>query len=312
MLKKNLAICLALTLLLSGCAANKNTSNNKAGNSNSTTVSDNKQSSNKPTTSVEKATATPTPTKNAEPASTTKAFTPIAVPDASALSTKAISWSWMYSVKDNADLLSKYHGYGQGDTSQKIIYLTFDEGYEYGYTASILDTLKANDVHAAFFCTDFFVTGNFNGVKNADLVKRMANEGHLICNHSVHHKSMPTFTDESAFDAELTGVENDVNALGFKMSHFFRPPEGTFSEQSLYYTQKLGYRTVFFNLAYVDYDTEKQPDPETAKATILKNTKPGMICLLHAVSKTNATILDSLLKEWKAEGYEFKSLNDLP
>ena len=96
------------------------------------------------------------------------------------------------------------------------------------------------------------------------------------------------------------------------MSNFFRPPMGDFSELSLYYTQKLGYKSIFFALAYLDYDTSNQPNPDTAKASLLKSTRPGMICLLHAVSKTNAQILDSLIKEWKNEGYEFKTLNELP
>ena len=187
-----------------------------------------------------------------------------------------------------------------------------DEGYEYGYTASILDTLKANDVKVTFFVTKPYVTGSFNGVKDEDLVKRMANEGHIIGNHTVHHKSMPTILNEAEFDAELTGVEQAVDAIpGCKISKFFRPPMGNFSELSLYYAQKLGYRSIFFAFAYNDYDVKNQPDPVKAKALILKNTKPGMICLLHAESKTNAEILDSLIKEWKKEGYVFKSLNDL-
>lgn len=149
-------------------------------------------------------------------------------------------------------------------------------------------------------------------MKDAVLVKRMSDEGHIIGNHSVQHKSMPSFHDEAAFDAELTGVEQAVAAIpGCKVSKFFRPPMGEFSELSLYYTQKLGYRSIFFAFAYNDYDVNNQPDPVKAKAMILKNTKPGMICLLHAVSKTNAEILDSLIKEWKSEGYTFKTPNEL-
>lgn len=242
-----------------------------------------------------------------------KTFEPVTVANPESLQTKTIGWSWKYSPRDNAALLSKYKGYAFGDTSKKIIYLTFDEGYENGYTASILDTLKANNVNAAFFVTAPFVTGSYNGVKDTELLKRMINEGHLICNHSVQHKSMPSFTDESAFDKELSGVEAAVNSTpGLKISKFFRPPMGEFSELSLYYTQKLGYKSIFFAFAYNDYDVDNQPDPATAKSNILKETQPGMICLLHAVSKTNASILDSLIKDWKSQGYEFKTLNDLP
>jgi peptidoglycan-N-acetylmuramic acid deacetylase len=242
-----------------------------------------------------------------------KSFNPSIVSDTASLSTKAIDWSWLYSSRDSADLLQKYRGYGFGDTSQKIIYLTFDEGYENGYTESILNTLKANNVQAAFFVTKPYVTGSFNGVADSELLKRMSNEGHIIANHSVNHKSMPKFTDENAFNAELVGVEEAVNSIpGCRMSKYFRPPEGTFSELSLYYTQKLGYKSVFFSLAYQDYNVDAQPDPAEAKAKLLKNTRNGMICLLHAVSKTNAVILDSLIKEWKNQGYEFKTLDNLP
>jgi peptidoglycan-N-acetylmuramic acid deacetylase len=242
-----------------------------------------------------------------------KVFTPTVQSTLTGLDTQKIEWSWAYSPKSSAALLSKYHGYAFGDTSQKNIYLTFDEGYEFGYTSSILDTLKANNVKAAFFITAPYVTGSFNGIKNIDLIKRMENEGHIIGNHSVHHKSMPSFKDESAFDSELTGVESAVaNIPGLKISKFFRPPMGDFSELSLYYTQRLSYKTIFFSLAYYDYDVKNQPDPEKSKSFLLKSTKPGMICLLHAESKTNATILDNLLKEWKSEGYTFRTLNELP
>ncbi|MBU3091962.1 polysaccharide deacetylase family protein [Clostridium sp. CF011] len=229
------------------------------------------------------------------------------------LQTKTINWSWAYSPRENSTLLSKYHAYAFGETSKKVIYLTFDEGYENGYTASILDTLKANNVKAAFFVTKPYVTGSFNGAKDIDLVKRMMNEGHIIGNHSVHHKSMPSITNEMDFNSEITENETTVNNIpGLKMSKFFRPPMGDFSELSLYYTQKLGYKSVFFTLAYKDYEPKDQPNPETAKKNLLKQTKPGMICLLHAVSETNTKILDSLIKEWKSQGYEFKTLNDLP
>jgi peptidoglycan-N-acetylmuramic acid deacetylase len=238
---------------------------------------------------------------------------PMEITSVKNLSSKKIEWSWAYSPKSSAALLTKYQGYAFGDTSQKIIYLTFDEGYENGYTASILNTLKANDVQATFFVTLPYVTGSFNGIKDSDLISRMSKEGHVIGNHSVHHKSMPSITDEMQFDAEFTGVENAVAKIpGAKVSKFFRPPMGDFSELSLYYTQKLGYKTIFFSLAYKDYDVNNQPDKETAKHFLLASTKPGMICLLHAESNTNAEILDSLIKEWKNEGYTFKTINELP
>lgn len=290
---------MALVFILSGCAGIKQ--NSAKNNKQATNKSTKKIISNKKLVDKQKIASVPKP------------FTPIVLSNTSSLSTKPVFWSWLYSSRDSAAVLSKYKGYGFGDTSKKVIYLTFDEGYENGYTASILDTLKKNNVHVTFFVTKPYVTGSFNGVPDSELLKRMIKEGHIIGNHSVHHKSMPKFTNEAAFDAELTGVEQAVdNIPGCKMSKYFRPPEGTFSELSLYYAQKLGYKSIFFALAHEDYDPDKQPDPVASKAMLLKNTRNGMICLLHALSKTNANILDSLIKEWKNRGYEFKTLDDLP
>lgn len=335
LIKKNLVLCIALILLLSGCGGAKNqrntnvtTSENekvtsipkeknteesksytKAAESDSNSKSDVNSEDTSKSDSEPKSESTLTPKSTTTP----EPFKTVVSSDISSLSTKAIGWSWLYSSRDSADLLAKYKGYGFGDTSKKVIYLTFDEGYENGYTARILDTLKANNVKATFFVTKPYVTGSFNGVPDSELLKRMSKEGHIIGNHSVQHKSMPTFINEAAFNAELTGVEEAVNSIpGCKMSKYFRPPEGTFSELSLYYTQKLGYKSIFFSLAYKDYNVDNQPNPEEAKATLLKNTRNGTICLLHAVSKTNAEILDSLIKDWKNQGYEFKTLDELP
>jgi len=303
MINKKWVLPLVLTLIMTGCSVGtkKNISKNKPidkANNSSNRPIDNPISGSK---------------NEIDPAVMANTFTPIILPDVATLSNKKIGWSWMYSPRDSAALLAKYQGYAFGDKTKKIIYLTFDEGYENGYTASILDTLKANNVKAAFFVTSPYVTGSFNGAPDLPLVKRMMDEGHIIGNHSVNHKSMPSITDETAFDYEITGNERTVDSIpGLKMSKFFRPPMGEFSELALYYTQKLGYKSIFFSLAHVDFTPTNQPDPATAKANLLKETKPGMICLLHALSKTNAQILDSLIKEWKNEGYEFKTLNDLP
>ncbi len=306
MLRKKLAICLLMsTILLSACSPNSNTTSVKTtGQTAAATKTAGTTQSPQP---KETATAAPSP-------AAVKTFEPAIVNNTKELQTAKIVWGWSDPTNTKySTLLAKYKGYSFGDTSKKTIYLTFDEGYENGYTASILDTLKANNVKAAFFVTAPYVTGSFNGVKDIELLKRMMNEGHLICNHSVQHKSMPGFTDESSFGKELTGVENAVESTpGLKMSKYFRPPMGEFSELSLYYTQMLGYKTILFSLAHNDYTPGNQPDPETAKNKLLKGTRPGMICLLHAVSKTNAEILDSLIKEWKNQGYEFKTLNELP
>ncbi|SCN24723.1 putative polysaccharide deacetylase PdaA precursor [Clostridium sp. N3C] len=231
----------------------------------------------------------------------------------SSLNADRRGWSWLYSPTEAKELLNKYQGYADDGTSNKYIYLTFDEGYENGYTTSILDTLKANDVKAAFFITGAYVEGSYNGTKNVELLKRMVNEGHILGNHSVNHKSMPSIKDEEEFKKEILGVEEAINAIpGLKMSKYFRPPMGDFSELSLYYTQKLGYKSIFFSFAYKDYDVNHQPNPEKSKQMVLEKTKPGSIVLLHPQSKTNAEILDSLIKEWKARGFEFKTLDELP
>lgn len=230
------------------------------------------------------------------------------------LSTKENNWYFVPESNEktprvdiNVEWLKKYNSYYVGDTNNKYIYLTFDEGYENGYTGEILDILKANNVKAAFFVTVPYINSN------KELVKRMADEGNLVCNHSNTHPSMATITDEEKFKLELTSTEEAYKeATGYNMSKFFRPPMGKYSELSLYYTNKLGYKTIFWSLAYKDWLKENQPNPENAKKLILKRTHPGGIYLLHAVSKTNTEILDSIIKEWKSRGYEFKTLNELP
>jgi len=315
-LLKKLSLCLALTIVLSGCTSRVNIKGNKAEPYKPTvpTNSGTKPGKDGPMSKPTNVTIAPSyPMLPDHFIPNKKPFTPVEVSNYLELQTKNISWSWKYSPKSNAALLLKYHGYAFGDTTSKVIYLTFDEGYENGYTASILDTLKANNVQAAFFVTDPYITGAFNGMKNLDLLKRMSNEGHLICNHSVHHMSMSSFIDETKFDQELIGVQSRLdNIPGLKMAKFFRPPMGDFSELSLYYTQKLGYKSIFFSLAYNDWDPKNQPDPVMAKQTLLKDTQPGMICLLHPEGKTNASILDALIKEWTSLGYQFKTLNELP
>lgn len=209
--------------------------------------------------------------------------------------------------KDVLDMIHKYSGYYLGDTSNKIIYLTFDEGYEYGNTPKFLDTLKANNVKATFFVTAPYVNSD------KDYVKRMVDEGHLVGNHTTHHYPMSSITDESKFDYELNNCASLFKEVtGKEMAKFFRPPEGAYSELSLYYAQKLGYRTIFWSSAYEDWDPKHQPDPQSALHLLINRTHPGGIYLLHAESNTNAQILDSLIKDWKSQGYVFKTLDKLP
>jgi peptidoglycan-N-acetylmuramic acid deacetylase len=202
---------------------------------------------------------------------------------------------------------SNYDLYFVGDTSKKILYLTFDEGYENGYTGPILDILKNHNVKAAFFVVKPYVKAN------PDLIKRMVSEGHLVCNHSARHPSMAKVLDFDKFRMELSGVEDVYTEVtGLKMPKFFRPPMGKYSELSLKYTKDLGYKTIFWSFAYKDWELNNQPTPEFAKKRILERTHPGAIILLHAVSKTNAEVLDAVLTEWDKQGYKINTLNELP
>jgi delta-lactam-biosynthetic de-N-acetylase len=206
------------------------------------------------------------------------------------------------------ELISKYSAYYLGDTTKKYLYLTFDEGYEKGYTPMILDTLKKHNVKAAFFVVKPYITSR------PDIIQRMVNEGHLVCNHSTHHPSMASIKDVAKFRNEFIGVEEAYKEVtgGKEMPKFFRPPMGKYSEFSLYNTMQYGYKTIFWSFAYDDWKENKQPSPQYAMNKIMERTHNGAIVLLHAVSKTNADILDEVITQWKSKGYEFKTLNDLP
>ena len=191
------------------------------------------------------------------------------------------------------------------DPCEKVIYLTFDAGYENGNIAKILDVLKAHGAHGAFFVLENLVT------RNTTLIKRMADEGHLVCNHTARHRDMSKMNGDE-FCAELTKLEDLLREhAGVECSKFYRPPEGRFSEANLKTASDMGYKTVFWSLAYADWDNNKQPDPEKAKQLLLSNTHNGAVILLHPTSKTNADILDSLLTEWEAQGYRFGTLDEL-
>jgi len=188
----------------------------------------------------------------------------------------------------------------------KVIYLTFDAGYENGNVEKILDVLKKHKATGAFFLLDHVIT------ENTDLVKRMFNEGHLVCNHTLKHRDMSQITDKNQFAAELASLEDIcLQYTGNKMSKFFRPPQGCFSETNLRHASELGYTTVFWSFAYADWDNDKQPDPEKAYKKLIDGTHNGEILLLHPTSSTNAQIMDRLLTEWEKQGYRFGSLNEL-
>ena len=187
----------------------------------------------------------------------------------------------------------------------KVIYLTFDAGYENGNVAKILDVMKEEQVTGAFF-----VLGNLIK-KEPKLIRRMAEEGHLVCNHTFHHKDM-TRLDDAAFLEELTALEALYReTTGSKMAAYYRPPEGKFSRENLACAQQNGYKTVFWSFAYPDWDNNRQMSPEKAKSIILENAHNGEVMLLHPTSATNAAILGDVIRELKAQGYRFGALDEL-
>lgn len=205
-----------------------------------------------------------------------------------------------------ADALAALDGAYLGDTSEPVIYLTFDAGYENGCTEKILDVLKKQEVPAAFF-----LVGNYME-RNADLVRRMVNEGHTVGNHTMHHPDMAAIGDSAAFRAELEGVEALYQeTVGTELPKYYRPPRGIYSEENLKQAKELGYKTVFWSLAYVDWKNDDQPDPEAAVEKLNARIHPGAVVLLHSTSKTNAQILDRLLAGWKEMGYSFITLDEL-
>lgn len=203
--------------------------------------------------------------------------------------------------------LAQYGAYYLGDTSQKVIYLTFDCGYENGCTEKILDALKKHNAPAAFF-----VVGHM--VESApDIVKRMAAEGHIVANHTYHHPDMSAISDQAAFQEELESLEALYQeTVGESMPKYYRPPQGKYSVENLKQAQALGYKTILWSLAYVDWYTDNQPSAEAAYEKLLPRIHNGAIVLLHSTSQTNADILDELLTRWEEMGYTFASLDELP
>ena len=187
-----------------------------------------------------------------------------------------------------------------------MIYLTFDAGYENGYTPPILDILKKHKIKAAFF-----LVGNYIE-KSPELVKRMYDEGHIIGNHTFHHPDMSKISSKDAFSKELQLLESEYKkVIGQDMPKYYRPPQGKYSESNLKLAKELGYKTIFWSLAYVDWYVDNQPSKEEAFNKLLPRIHPGGVVLLHSTSKTNAEILDELLSKWKSEGYTFGTLDDL-
>ena len=204
------------------------------------------------------------------------------------------------------DQLRQYQAAYIGDVGEKVLYLTFDAGYENGCTARILDTLKEKQVPAAFF-----LVGNYIQ-RSPDLVRRMVAEGHTVGNHTMHHYDMSRLSDKAAFSRELTDLEALYKeTVGQELPKYYRPPQGIYSEENLKMAQELGYQTVFWSLAYVDWNNDAQPTKEAAFSKLLPRTHNGAVVLLHSTSKTNAEILGELIDKWKAMGYRFGTLEEL-
>ncbi len=205
-----------------------------------------------------------------------------------------------------ADELKRYNAYYIGDTNKKVIYLTFDAGYENGHTADILKALKKHNVKATFF-----LVGNYIATSPV-LVRQMVEEGHIVANHTFSHPNMSSISSLEEFCGELKKLEKLYeDTTGQQMVKFYRPPQGKYSVENLQMAKELGYKTFFWSLAYVDWYKDKQPTKEEAFKKLLGRIHPGAIVLLHSTSQTNADILDELLTKWEEMGYTFGSLEEL-
>lgn len=200
---------------------------------------------------------------------------------------------------DIRSMIDKHDGIYVGDTSKKVIYLTFDEGYENGYTPQILDVLKANDVK-----TIFFVTGSYID-RNPELVQRMLDEGHQVGNHTITHPSLPDL-DYEKLENELLGLDKKFYEKFGTSFKYMRPPAGEYSERTLAAAKQLGYKTIFWSFAYDDWYADKIRGADYAYNKVMANLHNGAVYLLHAVSKDNADALDRIIKDIKAQGYEIR------
>lgn len=230
-----------------------------------------------------------------------------------AYSNEAIHWGLKRSTngqppsagKRYDQLLQKFDAFYLGNTNRKEIYLTFDNGYENGYTAQILDVLKEKHVPATFFITGHYLTDQ------PELVKRMVREGHLVGNHSWHHPDFTRINDEQ-LRSELTSLNNKYKELtGGPDMVYLRPPRGIFSERTLALSRELGYYHVLWSLAYVDWKVDEQKGSKYAYEQIMNQIHPGAIILLHSVSKDNADALATIIDDLRKAGYEFKSLDHI-
>ena len=202
--------------------------------------------------------------------------------------------------------LGQYNAYYAENTDKKVLYLTFDAGYENGNTPAILKALKKHNVSATFFVVGTYLD------ENKELIKQMVSEGHTVGNHTWHHKDMSQISTVETFSEEMEYVEQKYEEItGKPMTKYYRPPQGKYNEDNLKMAQDMGYKTFFWSLAYVDWYQDDQPTHEEAFEKLLGRVHPGAIVLLHSTSSTNAEILDELLTKWEEMGYTFKTLDKL-
>lgn len=201
--------------------------------------------------------------------------------------------------------LAEYDAYYVAEGEEKEIYLTFDCGYELGYTEAILDALKKHDVKATFFVVGHYLE------ESPELVCRMVEEGHTVANHSYNHPDMTALSDEELVKELQSNADKFKEITGMEMVKYYRPPQGKYTLDNLAKMKELGYQTFFWSLAYMDWDAKKQPTHEQAFDKLLSRIHPGAIVLLHNTSKTNGEIMDELLTKWSEMGYSFKQLSDI-
>lgn len=207
---------------------------------------------------------------------------------------------------EKVDVLAEYNAYFVGDKEEKVIYLTFDCGYENGNTEKILAALEKYEVTGTFF-----ITGNFLE-KQQELLKKIVEKGHAVGSHSYTHPDITQLPDEDAFREELDKVKTKFEEVtGEELSMYFRPPEGKCYSETLQLSKEMGYATIFWSLAHVDWNTNNQPDPESAIKTLTERIHPGAIVLLHNTSSTNGEIIDELIGKWIEMGYTIKPLSHL-
>ncbi|MDD2586098.1 MAG: delta-lactam-biosynthetic de-N-acetylase [Syntrophomonadaceae bacterium] len=294
-----LTVCLAI---IPGCTENKealtvSTSNYAVV---SPDIADNQKPDTPPVETEDKSQNTPDEVVKNEPTNTTVE-----------LSSKSLSWYLQPNsehktpyINDNiGQILSERNAFYVWPGNDNSIYLTFDEGYELGYTSKILDTLQANNVQAAFFITGHYLKSQ------PELVKRMKNEGHLVCNHTWNHPDLSTVTPDKITQEIISLQQKFSEVTGYEMDKYLRPPMGNYSEQSLEYTSQAGYTTVFWSLAFADWDPNNQPGANFSYEYVMKHVHPGAVILLHAVSSSNTEALDKIIKDLQNEGYTFATFN---